>query len=204
MRPSRVAPTVLSGVLGLAVGVALSACGSNGSSATITSPVTGTASQGPRNALTVTDSQQRSFTLHPDTVSCGRPTQGARTHGLEAVKVSYTEFAPLRGVDIEVLPVQRLTTFRLPSSDAVSREGPLKAFLFVTAKIPAPRTPHEPPAFENSTVQELRRPADGGTLTVVEASCHPARLELTINGRLGSEYSDPDVTVTGGIDLTGS
>jgi hypothetical protein len=51
-------------------------------------------------------------------------------------------------------------------------------------------------------VQELRH-EHGGRLTVLHASCHPARLELTIHGWLGSEYSDPDVMVSGGVDLTG-
>lgn len=192
------------------LGAILGGCGTNDSSGSTsrtdkpTDMLTDASSQGPGNALTVTDSAHRTFTLHPDRVTCGRPTQGSRTHGLDAVKVTYTERTPLRGVDIEVLPVEKPTTFRLPASDAVSRLGPLKAFLFVTARIPAPRAPHEPPAFENSTIQDLRRPSEAGALTVLEASCDPARLRLTINGRLGSEYSDHDVMVSGGVDLTGS
>jgi hypothetical protein len=184
----------------VAVGAALSACGSSGSSKTVTDHPTGVSSQGPRNALTVTDSQGLTFTLHPDLVTCVPSEYG---QGVDVVHVMYTEFSPLRGTDIDVVPVDEPTTYSLPTDSGASERGPRNALVFVTAKIPAPRAPHEPPAFENSTVQELRHVHAPGQLTVLHASCHPARLELTIHGWLGSEYSGPDVMVSGGVDLTG-
>jgi hypothetical protein len=155
------------------------------------------ASAGRGNALTITDSRGYSFTLHPDQVACAPSEYG---HGVEVVHVMYTERSPLRGVDIDVVPVDEPTTYSIPVDSGDDARGPRKALVFVTARIPAPRAPHEPPAFENSTNEERA----SGRLTVLRASCHPARLELTIDGKLGSEYSDPNVTVTGGIDLTGS
>ncbi len=182
---------------GLSAAAVLSACGSGDASTTATEQPSDLASQGPGNALTVTDSRGRSFTLHPDRVTCARSEYG---HGVDVVHLRYTELSPIRGVDIDVVPLVRPTTFRLPVDSGDSERGPRDALVFVTAKIPAPRRPHEPPAFENSTAEERAR----GRLTVLHASCHPARLELTIDGELGSEYSDPNVTVTGGVDLTGS
>jgi hypothetical protein len=182
----------------LAVGAALSACGSSDSS---TVARDSRAAAGPGNALRVTDSRNHSFTLHPDQVACGTGEYG---HGVEVVHLRYTELAPLRGVDVEVVPVTEPRTYSLPLDSGDEERGPRNAFVFVTAKIPSPRAPHEPPAFENSTIQELRHAHAGGRLTVLRASCHPARLELSIDGWLGSEYSDPDVRVSGGIDLTGS
>jgi hypothetical protein len=183
----------------LGLSLTVSACGSGDSSTTATEHPTAPSSQGPGNALTVSDASHRTFTLHPDRVTCTRSDYG---HGVDVLHVMYTELHPLRGVDIDVVPVDKPTTFTLPVTGGDSEVGPRNAFVFVGAKIPAPRAPHEPPAFENSTAQELRRPHTGGRLTVLEASCHPARLVLTIHGRLGSEYSDPDVTVSGGVDLT--
>jgi hypothetical protein len=183
------------------LGAVLSSCASGGSgrSTAATRDQTTASSQGPGNALTVTDAAHRTFTLHPDRVTCERSEYD---HGVDVVHVMYTETEALRGVDIDVVPVDEATTFSLPVDSGDSERGPRNALVFVTARIPAPRAPHEPPAFENSTVQELRH-EHGGRLTVLHASCHPARLELTIHGWLGSEYSDPDVMVSGGVDLTG-
>lgn len=186
--------TVLASALLVLGASCLAACVSHESS-TATDRITDVASQGPGNALTVTDSRGWSFTLHPDQVSCTRSEYG---HGVEVVHLMYTERAPLRGVDIDVVPVNRPRAYSLPVDSGDDERGPRNALVFVTARVPTPRRPHEPPAFENSTVEERAR----GRLTVVHASCHPARLELTIDGELGSEYSDPNVTVSGGVDLT--
>lgn len=188
--------TALAAAALAAVGV-LSACGSSSSSTVATEKPSGGASQGPGNALTVTDSQGWSFTLHPDQVSCARSEYG---HGVQVVHLRYSMLSPLRGVDIDVVPVDKPATYSIPTDSGDDERGPRKAFVFVTAKVPSPRRPHEPPAFENSTDEE----GASGRITVLHASCHPARLELTIDGELGSEYSDPNVTVTGGVDLTGS
>lgn len=174
----------------------LTGCGS-GHSAVATDQPTRVASQGPGNALTVTDSQGWTFTLHPDQVSCAPSEYG---HGVEVVHLRYTMLSPLRGVDIDVVPIEKPATYSIPVESGDSERGPRNAFVFVTARVPTPRRPHEPPAFENSTDEEEA----SGRLTVLQASCHPARLELTIDGKLGSEYSDPAVTVTGGVDLSGS
>lgn len=176
------------------VAVALTACGSGHPSTEALDPGS---HAGPGNGLRVTDSHGYTFTLHPDHVTCAPSEDG---HGVQVVHLMYTEMSPLRGVDIDVVPVERPTTYSLPVDRGDSTRGPRNAYVFVTARIPAPRAPHEPPAFENSTDEERA----SGRLTVLRASCHPARLELTIDGKLGSEYSDPNVTVTGGVDLTGS
>src|SRR4051812_46221423 len=91
----------------LLLGPALSGCGPNApsESTAATDDLSDASSQGPGNVLTVTDAAHRAFTLSPDRVTCGRPSQGTRSHGLDAVKVTYTGRTPLRGVDIEVLPV---------------------------------------------------------------------------------------------------
>jgi len=184
-----------------AAAAALTACGSGGSSSTATDAPADMSSQGPGNALTVTDSRRRTFTLHPDRVVCARSEYN---HHVRVVHVMYTELSPVRGVDIDVVPVDEPATYSLPADGGDSERGPRNAFVFVTAKIPSPRARHEPPEFENSTAQELRHRHAVGRLRVLEASCHPARLLLTIHGWLGSEFSDPDVFVSGRVDLTGS
>jgi hypothetical protein len=175
----------------LALAAALSACGSSDSSTHVRDPRT---SERPGNLLTFTGRHHESFTISARDLTCAVGDYG---HGVKTLQISQFNPVPRWNLQVQIVPVARPTRYSLPLDGGDMERGRRNAFLFLGA-------PHE---LEVSTTEELSRPKRdaGGRLRVLEATCDPARLRMTIDGTLGSEYLDGhELTVTGGIDLTGS
>lgn len=136
--------------------------------------------------LTFTFPNGNTLELTPDEVRCAPATYD------ETVKtVQATERSGRYMVEIEVVPTKEPQTFDLPVSAGDEESGPSAAFIFLGGR----------GGVEVSTAQEIE--GGGGTLKVLEAACDPARLVLTVDGRLGSEYHDgKPVEVTGGVNLS--
>jgi hypothetical protein len=174
----------------LVLGFGLSACGAGSPAPAATGPSSAPASQGPGNALTVTDAHDRTYTLTPSHLTCAVDENDG--HGVKVLQVQEYDRRERVRLDVLVVPVRRPTTFQIPISSGDSEIGPRNAYVFVGSK-----------RFEASTSEELRHPArDRGRLTVFEATCDPARLRMTIDGRLGSELTGQEPFITGGVDLT--
>ena len=169
---------------------ALGACGSSDSSSVATEPAETSA---PGNVLTFTDAHHHSYAIVPHSLKCAVGDYG---QGVKTLQIQQVDRAQRAILVVQVVPVSRPTTYSLPLDGGDMQRGRRNAFLFLGSS-------HE---LEVSTVEELQHPSrdGGGELRVLEASCDPVRLRMTIHGTLGSEYNAGELKVSGGIDLSGS
>ena len=140
------------------------------------------------NELRFTQADGTSFTVTPEGVRCA-PSE--LDPAVETVQVVMVERRPRSRLVVEVVPedVEGGKAFELPLSQGDLSRGPANAFVF-----------HGSKDHEVSTSQE----GADGRLTVTEAGCDPAVLDLSIEGSLGSEYGDgAPLEVAGRIDLGG-